>query len=480
MSAIAKKQKIRIRFLGRSSTEVTGSLILVECPTGEKILLDCGLYQDANLLKSYKINKEKFDFKPSELTFVAISHLNIDHLGLIPRLYAEGATCPTYMYYPNIEFVPIMLEDSAKIMERDALTLSRRYKKDYSPIYDQTDVDNAVSYLRGCDKDRIIQITENVGLKFISAGHIFGSTQILLYIKSPSGHMNVIGYSGDIGNIIFEQPFVDDFEPVIKCHTFIGECTYNTPLRSTKRDDRLKDLQLIETVVRQTIENGGSVLLPCFALNRIETILYVLWTIFHNDKNFNTPIIIDSPLAVKLLDCFMQNLEGDDTELLNKILEWKNIKIIRTVEESQLCVEDINPKIVLSSSGMLNQGRSVLYLKKFLPNAKNSIILCGYMAEGSLGWKIKNLPSQKTITIDNKAYPNRCNIYSLRSFSSHMQYEQLINYYTNLANNGCQNICLVHSDEGKLEFKNALETNIRRIGKTTKVIAVNKDTVTRI
>ena len=480
MNIIAKKQKIQIRFLGRSSTEVTGSIILVECPTGEKILLDCGLYQNSNLLNSYKVNTQKFDFKPSDITFVAISHLNIDHLGLVPRLFAEGADCPVYMYYPNIEFVPIMLEDSAKIMERDAITLSRRYKKDYLPVYNQHNVDKAVSHFKGCAKNEIIKVTENVSIKFIPAGHIFGSTQIILYIKSPSGHIDTIGYSGDIGNVIFEQPFVEEFEPIIKCGVYIGECTYNDPTRSSKKETRNKDIEIIETVICQTVENKGSVLIPCFALQRIETMLYTIWSIFHNDKNFTTPIVVDSPLAVKLLDAFEENLEDGDAKLLKHILSWENIKIIRTIEESQSCVEDGKSKIILSSSGMLTQGRSILYLKKILPNPKSSIITCGYMAEGSLGWKIKNMSNQKTITVDGKAYPNKCSIHSLRSFSSHMQYEELINYYTNLANNGCQTICLVHGDGGKLDFKKKLEDNIRRINKTTKIVAVNTDTVTRL
>ena len=480
MNIIAKKQKIQIRFLGRSSTEVTGSIILVECPTGEKILLDCGLYQNSNLTESHRINTQKLDFKPSEITFMAISHLNIDHLGLVPRLFAEGADCPVYMYYPNIELVPIMLADSANIMERDAITLTRRLKREILPIYNLSNVEKALSHFKGCAKNEIIQITENVGLKFIPAGHIFGSTQIVLYIKSPSGHIDTVAYSGDIGNVIFDQPFVEDFEPIVKCGVFIGECTYNNPLKSAKKENRDKDLEIIESVIRQTVENKGSVLIPCFALQRMETMLYTLWSIFHNDESFNTQIIIDSPLAVKLLDAFEENLEDGDDILLKHILQWNNIKVIRTIEDSQACVESSRSKIICSSSGMLTQGRSILYLKKILPNQKSAIITCGYMAEGSLGWKIKNVSNQKTITIDNKPYANRCSIHSLKSFSSHMQYEQLINYYTNLANNGCQSICLVHSDNGKINFKKALEENIRRIGKTTKVVAVNTDTVTRL
>ena len=144
------------------------------------------------------------------------------------------------------------------------------------------------------------------------------------------------------------------------------------------------------------------------------------------------------------------------------------------------CVADDSPKVVCSSSGMLTQGRSILYLKKILPRSNCAILTCGYMAEGGIGWKIKNCPTQKTITIDQKAYANRCSINNLSSFSSHMQYEQLMNYYTNLANNGCEIIWLVHGDKGKIEFKEELEKRIRKICKTTKVVATNRDTVARI
>ena len=201
---------------------------------------------------------------------------------------------------------------------------------------------------------------------------------------------------------------------------------------------------------------------------------------FKDDKDFNIPVVVDSPLAVALLDCFQKNLTGEWLEIFNQMMSWKNLKIIREVEESMACVEDSSPKIICSSSGMLTQGRSILYLKKILPRSNCSILTVGYMAEGGIGWKIKNCPSQKTITIDSKAYVNRCDIKCLDSFSSHMQYEELMNLYVNLANNGCEIIWLVHGDKGKIQFKEELENRIRKILKTTKVVATNRDTVARI
>lgn len=471
-------KSIKVSCVGMSGKEVTGSAYLVECPTGEKILLDCGLYQSSNRYESYKINQKKLKYKPSELTFVAISHLNADHLLLTPLLYKQGATCNTYMYYKNIDFARPMFEDCLKIMEREQKSFKN---KEYHPIYDIDDVNDCLNKMRGMNLDEIIQITPNVSLQFVSAGHIYGSCQIVLYIRKPSGNIVKLAYSGDLGNIVFEQPFVEEFNKVVKVNFYIGECTYSRKERSAKKEQRNKDLEKVENIIRETcIDKKGIVLIPCFALQRMETMIYTIWKIFKDDESFNIPVIVDSPLAVKILDCFAESLEDEDKELFEEMMSWKNIKIIRTVEESQECVADDRPKVLCSSSGMLVQGRSVLYLKKILPRSNCSILTCGYMAEGTIGDKIKNYPEQKTITIDKVQYRNRCNIHSLRTFSSHMQYEELMNYYLNLANNGCDTIWLVHGDANKIEFKRELENRIAKINKTTKVVATNLETVGRL
>ena len=473
--------RIQVRCVGMSAVEVTGSMYLVTCPTGEQILLDCGLYQSSNKYECYKINNGKFGFKPSELTAVLISHIHSDHNLLAPRLYKDGATCKTYMSYESVDMVKPMALDSVKIMERDTMTINRRYKKSYEPIYNEDDVHNYLSNIYGVEYNNMIEITENVSAQFIPSGHIHGACQIILYIKKPSGNIVKIAYSGDLGNIVFEQPFVRDFEKVVKANMYIGECTYNDKTRSVKKEQRAKDIEMIKNIVEQTcVDKGGIVLVPAFAMQRIETILYTLWSIYKDDEKFDIPIIVDSPLAVKLLDCFVNGLEGEDKQILEEVLAWKNIKVIRTIEDSQACVLDTKPKIVCSSSGMLTQGRSIMYLKKILPRRNCCILTIGYCAEGTLAWTIKNRSDQKTITIDEKAYPNRCDIKSLRSFSSHMQYEELMNYYVNLANNGCDTIWLVHGDKNKLNFKKELEERIRKINKSTKVIATNFDTVTRL
>lgn len=473
--------KIQVSCVGMSGGEVTGSCYLIECPTGEKILLDAGLYQNNDPYKSWKINKQKFSFKPKEIDYIFISHLNIDHIGMLPRIIREGFNGQVFISYESVEFIKPMLEDSAKIMERDILNFNRKYKKEHSPIYDFEDVEKTLSYIRGAASQEIIKLNENISIRFIPAGHIFGSCQIELFIKLPSGNVKKISYSGDLGNIIFPQPFVENFSPIIKTNMFIGECTYNDPNRSVKKDQRQKDLNLLKSIINETcIENKGTVLIPTFALQRTETILFTLWSLFKNDENFKIPIVVDSPLGVNILHCFNYSLTNEDKEIFKQILNWKNLKIINSIEDSKVCVADETPKIVCSSSGMLTQGRSILYLKSILPKENCSIITCGYMAEGTLGYKIKNESGQKNIMIDQKAYPNKAKIFTLKSFSSHMQYTELLKYYTDISNNGCEIIWLVHGDENKINFKKDLETQIHKIDKTTKVVATNYDTVARI
>lgn len=472
--------KVSVRCVGRSSTDVTGSAYIVSCPSGEKILLDFGLYQTSNTYECWKLNQRKLDFKPSEITFAAISHLNIDHIGLCPLLFKRGGKCDIYMSDDNIEFVRPMLEDSCKIMLRDAEGFTRKYGKLHNPIYEQTDVDAALTHFRGVRPDEIHQITPNVGIKFVHAGHIYGSCQIQLFIKIPSGVTKVLSYSGDLGNVLFEQPFVADYEKIEKTNMYIGECTYNDPIRSQKKERRQKDLEILESMVRQVcIEQRGTILIPTFALQRTETMLYVLWKLFKDDKDFKIPIYVDSPLAVRIIDCFNENLLGEDKKKFDEMMSWDNIRIIRTIEESTACLIDDCPKIICSSSGMLTQGRSVMYLKKILPKSNCAVITCGYMAEGGVGYRIKNYPEDKTITIDGVAYRNRCQIASLQSFSSHMQYENLMETYLDLAKNGCQIIWLVHGDKNKIQFKEELEKKIAKEGLTTKVVATNADTVAR-
>ena len=341
--------KIKVSCVGMSAKCVTGSAYLVECPTGEKILLDCGMYQDSSKYECYKINKRGYKIDASDLTAIVISHSHLDHSCSLPLVYKDGAKCNTYMSYESVDIMKPMMLDCVKISERDAIGFDRKYKGSHEPLYDIEDVENCLPYIRGVETNRQIEISPNVSFELIPSGHIFGACQIVLYVKKPSGNIVKIAYSGDLGNIIFDQPFCKPFEKVVKANMYIGECTYNDKNRSIKKGQREKDIEVMKNVIEQTcIEQHGQVLIPSFSLHRVEVMLHTLYNLYKDDETFNIPIVVDSPLAVNLLDCYMNNLDKEDAELLSKILSWKNVKIIRTVEESQLCVADTKPKIILS------------------------------------------------------------------------------------------------------------------------------------
>jgi metallo-beta-lactamase family protein len=468
-----KKDKVKVSFVGMNAHEVTGSMILVEYKD-KKILLDCGLYQSNNLYNDYKINTHKFDFNPKEINYIFISHCNIDHFGLLPRLYNEGCQAQVITYYDTVNFIEPMLADSAFIMDRDMIML-RKKNSNLEPIYTIDDVKKSLPYIRGYDKDTTYRLDETISFELKSAGHIVGSMQIILYIKEDSGHIDKIAFSGDLGNILFDNPFINKFEPISKCNIFIGETTYSNPDRSAKKKDREKDIEKLKTTIDTMCnDRKGRILIPCFALQRVQTMLKILYDIFGNDDKFDLPIIIDSPLAVKLTKVFKETLVGEEKELIHIITSWKNVKMITDAEESKLCVIDENPKIILSSSGMIHSGRSVHYIKSILPKSNDCVIFCGFACPGTIGWKIKNEPEQKTITIDGKPYRNKCQVVNLKSFSSHMQFEQLLDYYKSLNTTA---IYLIHGDmEDKLKFKKILEEELSKMGKSTKVVAVNKGT----
>jgi metallo-beta-lactamase family protein len=309
-----------------------------------------------------------------------------------------------------------------------------------------------------------------------NAQHIVGSCQVIIYIKEKTGHIKKIGFSGDLGNTLFDNPFVKQFEPITKCNCFIGESTYSNPIRSSKKKDRDKDIEKIKTIISDyCIDKKSRVIFPVFAMQRLQTILKILYDIWGQDKSFTIPIYIDTPLGIKITNLFKDVLVGEQKELVEKILLWENIRMINDVEESKLCVINHEPKIVLSSSGMITAGRSVNYVKEYLPNPNDCIVTCGFMAEGSIGWQIRNSGNKANIKIDGKLYKNKCQIFNLLSFSSHMQFEQLVNYYKSI---NTEYVFLVHGNSSeKLILKEELEKEFARLNKSTKVVAVKQDDI---
>ena len=465
-----RKNKIKVTFVGENAHDVTGSMTLVEFGA-HKILIDAGLYQGNSVTKDYKINARNFKgFKPSEITAVFLEHCNIDHIGLTPKLYKEGCNASVYIPSGSLEVMRLLLNDCAYIINKNATFLEMK------PIFESCDVDKTISYTIESDFNIIHKIDDELSFRYTPSGHIFKAAQLELFITINNQTKRLL-YTGDLGNIAMgKKPFVEEFQPIEFCDILIGETTYAGNLKSTNLKTREKDLEKIKSVVEEVCieKRNGKILLPCFSLDRTQTILKILYDMFKDDENFNCKVILDSPLAIKLSKIYSQILDGKNKADFDEMMSWDKLKIISELNESKMSVTDNTPAVILSASGFMVGGRVMHYLEHMIENPNNVCMFVGYSSPESLAGKIKD-GKQKTITINGIVCKNNCRVVELRSFSSHMQHDQLLEYYSNINSNA---VYLVHGNmTNKVKFALMLEEELRNKCKTTKVWIVDKGDV---
>lgn len=472
-----KKDKVTLEVIGGNAESVTGSCTKITT-NNHTYLFELGMIQDGHTpLENYKLNAKLLQkIKPQEIDYIIIGHCHLDHIGLIPALYARGK-CNAKIIVPkkSICILKEMWLDSAYINERDVEIINRK-DRNYEPFYNEDIVFNTLKYVQEIESGEIIKISDELSIRYRSAGHILLSRQAEVYINSGS-HTRKILFTSDLGNLETQDSrvFVENFEPVATSNIVVGESTYCARDRKAISKKTLQqDIEKIKTVVDQyCVDNGRRILIPTFSLDRMPYILWILYSIFGQDENFKIPILVDSPLANRLLDCYSSILEGDAKEKFDEMMSWKNIKRVITPEDSKAAIADKGTKIICSSSGMITAGRSVKWTQSILPQEQDLILFIGYAGEDTLAHKIKHEKEQKTISINGKPYKNKCQIVDLLSFSSHMQRKDLINYYKGI---NCDKIYLVHGDKHKIDFKHDLEEAISNCLKSTRVVAVNNGT----
>lgn len=429
------------------------------------------------VLENYKANMKYIQkIRPQELQYIIIGHVHQDHIGMIPTLYARGK-CNAKIIVPkgSTSILREMWLDSSFINCRDVEVINLKNDRNYEPFYTEDAVYKTLEYIEEIDSDKIVPLSDELAIRYTDAGHILLSKQCEVYINGGSRTRKIL-FSSDLGNISTQDTrvFVENFKPVTSANIAIMECTYASKERQCTKETYKKDVTKIKSVVEQyCIDNNSRVLIPSFSLDRTPYILWILYSLFGKDENFKIPILIDSPLANRLLDCYSSILDGEKKELFDEIMSWNNIKRVIQPEASKAAIADKGAKIILSSSGMLTAGRSVKWTQGILPNENDCILFMGYSGENTLAWKIKHGKDHKTININGKPYKNKAQIYDLKSFSSHMQRNEMLNYYKSI---NCEKIYLVHSDSNKIEFKHDLENAIADCLKSTKVVAVNSGT----
>lgn len=474
---MAPKDKIQIHFVGESATGVTGSCIWVKTPHVE-FLIECGLYQGSgNILPEYKINNAPFKFRPKNISYVFAAHNHGDHILRMPLLCKRGLNAPIIMPSGSAPIARILMEDSAHIMSVDAMSLSRQYGRDYQPIYDQSDVDKCMSLIREYPIGSTVILDEYVKFRFIPSGHILNSAQIEISV-TEGNVTKTIGYTSDLGNVHVKRYYTNQFEPIRKVNVLIGETTYGGEDRIATQKVREKDLEKLKSVIESTCKmQRGRVLIPCFANSRSQEMLTYLYDLFGKDPSFNIPVVFDTPMGIRVCEAYEQLLDGEEAEKWRQVMKWHNLFLVDDPSQSKAWQVADYPAVIISSSGMMTHGRSRAYAKEMLNDSKNLIVFCGFSVDNSLASIIKE-GKAKTIKLGGKRIANRCRIIDLHSFSSHMQKDSLLQYYSSV---DCEKVLLVHGEmEDKLRFAEELEDAISKNNKTSKVVCVNKGAVLTI
>lgn len=445
-------KKPYVECLGMSATEVTGSLYKVRFQD-HYILVECGMYQGAgNPLDNYTTNKDMMKkIRPKDVECVVISHCHSDHSGNVPYIFARGGNPRVIVPTGCKRFLEIMWMDSLNIMRNDEIKLLHKHNIKAPPLYDEQAIQKALSKVVEIDLHQTINLFPNVQLTYYDAGHIKSSAQI--YLEFTAGYAKKrIGFTGDIGNVE-EKAYTTKRESLPFVDVLFGECTYSSPARPNLPNDRIKDLEK----VKWAIENCNNVLFPVFSLSRCQQIMKML------ADNFKGDFWIDSPLCQKI------SAVWDDSN------EWQQIinkfKFTADYEESKRLQDSIGKKIVLSSSGFLSGGRVLKWLSKILPDEHNAIIFVGFAGDNGLASQIKS--AQLTVEIEGNQVANRAKLLELRSFSSHANYYELMDYYTQCEYN---KIILVHGDyDEKVEFAKVLQDKLVAKARSAKAIACGND-----
>lgn len=418
---------MKITFLG-ATHEVTGSCTLVECG-GIKFIVDCGMEQGRDSFEN-----QTLPVNPGELDFVLLTHAHIDHSGNLPLLYKNGFKGRVYATDATCSLCGIMLRDSAHIQMQEAEYRTRRQKRSgdgaVSPLYDMDDVEGLLKKLRPCSYGERVQPSEGIAVRFTDIGHLLGSACIEVWLREAGIEKKIV-FSGDVGNK--NQPLIKDPGFVENADYVVVESTYGDRLHGALRPDYIGDLA---GMLQRTLDRGGNVVIPSFAVGRTQELLYFIREI--KDKGLvrghnGFKVFVDSPLAVEATGIFLQcdpDYLDDETRALMRAgvnpITFDGLEVSVTSEESKAINSDREPKVIISASGMCNAGRIRHHLKHNLWRPECLVLFVGYQAVGTLGRLLAD--GAKTVRLFGEDIAVKAEIGMLTGISGHADRNGLLEW----------------------------------------------------
>jgi metallo-beta-lactamase family protein len=436
---------------------VTGSRYLVEA-NNMKLLVDCGLYQEREFLNR---NWGPFHVRPEELAVVLLTHAHLDHSGLLPKLVNEGFRGRVICTPATADIAKIMLLDSAHLQEEDAQYKKKRHIREGRkgphpeiPLYTVADAKATFPLFNTVEYNRPVTIGSGIEATFYDAGHVLGSSMIKLLI-SQGGEKRSIVFSGDIGR--WNRPILRDPSVFSRTDYIVMESTYGD--REHEGTEEIGD-ELAE-IVKSAFASGGNIIVPSFALQRTQEILYYLNILLRENRIPHLTVYLDSPMAIKITEVYKQHAELMDKEMKDLLrqhqspFDFPGLKMVETVEESKALNEIKGTIMIIAGAGMCTGGRIKHHLANNISRPECTVMFVGYQAEGTLGRLI--LDGAKSVRIHGQPHPVRARIVQIQGFSAHADRDELLRWLSNLSANP-RHIFITHGEKRAAEqFSNFLK-----------------------
>ncbi|SJZ29706.1 metallo-beta-lactamase family protein [Treponema porcinum] len=436
-----------------AAEEVTGSKHILEID-GHQIMIDCGAFQGKRQLSDTK-NRD-FDIAADKLDAVVLTHGHYDHCGLLPVLTKKGFTGNIYATPATRDIANLVMMDSARIQARDAEFLAKQANKKgekftWRPLFNEDDVVKTANQIISLSYNRKMYIAPNVSLEFYDAGHILGSGFAYLTITNGSEETRVL-FTGDIGRK--EKPIIRN--PAVNMPPpdyIVLESTYG----NRKHEDAEFAMKELERVVRDTCSKKGKIIIPSFAIERAQELVFYLHLLTDRKKIPVVPIYVDSPMAANATSVFRVHPECYDESVNEAFLKhhknpfgFGSLSFTTSVEESKSLNDKEGPMIIISADGMCEAGRVLYHLANEIGNERNTILIVGYMAENTLGRKIRD--GEKEVKILGDMYHVNAKVEQINAFSAHADYTEMTDWLKTIDTSRLKNIFLVHGEKEAQEF----------------------------